>query len=388
MAPQQILLTGASGFVGGTLLRTVLERDDVRKGQFEITCLIRGEERAKLLREQLGVKTVVADLDQSEIIERAAENADIILDAANADHPKGVGAMVKGLEKRKAATGKTPIMIHLSGTGALTDDAKGEFAAEKVYEDLDCAEIRAIPTSYVHRGTDDIVEKAADAGTIKGYVIMPPLICTSPPIAIRNLDLERLPRPHNFFSSADGRGTGPFSRTSVQIPALIRGTLKLKQAPYIGKGLGLWNGVHVQDLIDLYMVLLEDARSENPKAPTGAEGYYFCATDSYQWKQLAEEVGKRLHAKGVIPTPEARPVTAEEELDVFGAWSGFAYASNSRSKAGKAYKYGWKPKHHTTGLFDSIEAEYEAVIEEGKEQAPKVHFDEMYNLGIATKPSS
>ncbi|KAK1236185.1 hypothetical protein PQX77_000561 [Marasmius sp. AFHP31] len=362
MAPQQIFLTGASGFVGGTLLRTVLERDDVRKGQYEITCLIRGEERAKLLREQLGVKTVVADLDQTEIIEKAAENADIILDAANADHPKGVGAMVKGLEKRKAATGKTPIMIHLSGTGALTDDAKGEFAAEKVYEDLDCAEIRAIPTSYVHRGTDDIVEKAAEAGTIKGYVIMPPLIY--------------------------GRGTGPFSRTSVQIPALIRGTLKLKQAPYIGKGLGLWNGVHVQDLINLYMVLLEDALSANPKAPTGAEGYYFCATDSYQWKQLAEEVGKRLHAKGVIPTPEARPVTAEEELDVFGAWSGFAYASNSRSKAGKAYKYGWKPKHHTTGLFDSIEAEYEAVVEEGKEQAPKVHFDEMYNLGIATKPSS
>ena len=62
--------------------------------------------------------------------------------------------MVKGLENRKAATGKTPIMIHVrpspiqsrdhstknrlqsSGTGALTDDAKGEFAAEKVYVPL------------------------------------------------------------------------------------------------------------------------------------------------------------------------------------------------------------------------------------------------------------
>ena len=43
---------------------------------------------------------------------------------------------------------------------------------------------------------------------------------------------------------------------------------------------------------------------------------------------------------------------------------------------------GWKPTHHTTGLIDSIDAEYEAVIEEGKEQAPKVHFDEMYNLGL------
>ncbi|KAL0580402.1 hypothetical protein V5O48_001647 [Marasmius crinis-equi] len=361
MAPLQLLLTGASGFVGGTTLRTLLEREDVRKGDIEITCLIRGEDRAKLLRDQLGVKTVVADLDQTDLVEKAAAGADIILDTANADHPKGVAAMAKGLEKRKAETGRTPIFIHSSGTGALTDDAKGEFAADKVYEDLDCADIRSIPLTYVHRGTDDVVQKASDAGIVKGYMVMPPLIY--------------------------GRGTGPFSRTSVQVPALIRGTLKLKQAPYIGKGLGLWNGVHVQDLVDLYMILMEDALSSSPKAPTGAEGYYLCATDNYQWKELAAEVGKRLHAKGVIPTPEPRPVTAEEELAVFGAWSGFAYASNSRSKAGKAYQYGWKPKHHTTGLFDSIEAEYDAVIEEGKEQAPKVHFDEMYNLGIATKPT-
>ena len=113
-------------------------------------------------------------------------------------------------------------------------------------------------------------------------------------------------------------------------------------------GLGLWNGVHVQDLVDLYFILLEDALSENPKAPTGAEGYYFCATDSYQWKQIAEEVGKRLHAKGVIPTPEARPVTAEEEADVFGAWSGFAYASNCKSPTRPPIFCTWTHTHTLT----------------------------------------
>lgn len=56
----------------------------------------------------------------------------------------------------------------------------------------------------------------------------------------------------------------------------------------------------------------------------------------------------------------------------------------ARSKAGKAYELGWKPK--TTGLFKSIDAEHDAVIEEGKDQAPKVHFDEMYSLGIVSKP--
>ncbi|KIY60705.1 hypothetical protein CYLTODRAFT_363771, partial [Cylindrobasidium torrendii FP15055 ss-10] len=176
------------------------------------------------------------------------------------------------------------------------------------------------------------------------------------------------------------------SRTSVQIPALIRGALKYGKSPYIGKGLGMWNGVHVQDLVDLYMLILEDALSETPKAPTGNEGYYFCATDTYQWKELAAAIGEKLYKQGAIATPEPYSVVdAEEELAIFGQWSRFAYASNSRSKAGKAYQLGWQPKHHTTGLVDSIDAEYAAVIEEGNDLAPKVHFDEMYALGIVNK---
>lgn len=95
-------------------------------------------------------------------------------------------------------------------------------------------------------------------------------------------------------------------------------------------GLGMWNGVHVQDLANLLMILMDDARSESPKAPHGQEGYYFCATDTYQWKEFTAEVGKKLHAKGVISTPEPRTVTDAEEKEIFGAWSGFAYASNCK----------------------------------------------------------
>jgi len=252
---------------------------------------------------------------------------------------------------RHARTGIQSIFIHSSGTGALTDNARGEFASEKIYEDIDCSEIRAIPKTYVHRETDTMISEASVEGYVRDYVVMPPLIY--------------------------GRGTGPFSRTSVQIPALIRAALKLGQAIYVGPGLSMWNGVHIQDLVNLYFVLLDDALTGKPKASTGLECFYFCATDSYSWKQLAGEIGERLHARGVIPTSDARSLLPEEEEEVLGAWSGFAYGSNSRSKPGKAYDLGWQPKHHTTGLFESIDAEYDAVVQEGEDEHPKVHIDEM-----------
>ncbi|KAF9042759.1 NAD(P)-binding protein [Hymenopellis radicata] len=349
-----ILLTGATGFVGGTTLATLLTRG----GDVQITCLVRGQERAATIEKKFpGVRAIVADLDDINVVKEAASNADVILHTANADHPKGAQALVDGLEEHYTKTGKKGVLIHSSGTGALADDARGQYASDKIYEDLDCADIRAIPITYVHRATDTVVTSATERGIIRGYVVMPPLIY--------------------------GRGTGPYSRTSVQLPALIRGALKYGRSPYIGQGLGMWNGVHVQDLVDLYIIIMEDALSESPKAPTGDEGYYLCATDTYQWKELAVEIGKRLYAKGVIDTPEPYSVTdAKEELDIFGRWSEFAYASNSRSKAGKAYQLGWKPKHHTDGLLNSIDAEHDAVVEEGSDLAPKVHFDEMYALGI------
>ncbi|KAJ6476688.1 hypothetical protein C8R47DRAFT_1178836 [Mycena vitilis] len=332
---------------------------DYQRGQVEITCLVRGEERACLIRERLGVKVVVGDLADTDVVQATAEEADIVIDTANADFPKGSQAILNGLKARRERTGITSIFIHSSGTGALTDDARGEFASDKIYGDIDCADIRAIPRNYVHREADCMISEASVEGYIRGYVVMPPLIY--------------------------GRGTGPFSRTSVQIPALIRAALKLGQAVHVGPGLSLWNGVHVQDLVELYFILIDDALSGKSKAPTGLECYYLCATDTYSWKQLASEIGRRLHARGVIPTAEPRALLPAEEEEVLGAWSGFAYGSNSRSKTGKATALGWKPKHHSTGLFDSIDAEYDAVLEEGEDAAPKVHIDEMNTALGSTK---
>ncbi|KAJ7088129.1 hypothetical protein C8R44DRAFT_819520 [Mycena epipterygia] len=349
--PIKVLVTGATGFIGGTVVKSLLEREDYRRGCVEITCLVRGEERAIVIKEQLGVKVVIGDLADVDIVQAAAENADIVIDTANADFPRGGRAILDGLKARHARTGITSVFIHSSGTGALTDNAQGLFASQKIYEDIDCADIRAIPKTYVHRETDTMMSEASEEGYIRGYVVMPPLIY--------------------------GRGTGLFSRTSVQIPALIRAALKLGQSIHVGPGLSMWNGVHVQDLVDLYFLLIDDALSGSPKASTGLECFYFCATDTYSWKQLADEVGCRLHAKGVITTAEARALLPDEEAEVLGAWSGFAYGSNSRSKTGKAYDLGWQPKYHTTGLFESIGAEYEAVVEEGEDEAPKVHLDEM-----------
>ncbi|KAG6864530.1 hypothetical protein C0991_008931 [Blastosporella zonata] len=41
--------------------------------------------------------------------------------------------MLRGLEKRHKATGNVPAIIHSSGNGILSDDAKGAYPTDTVY---------------------------------------------------------------------------------------------------------------------------------------------------------------------------------------------------------------------------------------------------------------
>ena len=59
-----------------------------------------------------------------------------------------------------------------------------------------------------------------------------------------------------------GEGLG-LSKESDQLPKLIRQSVEKKAGVYIGKGLNRWSNVHIQDLVNLYVLALE-------KAPSGA----------------------------------------------------------------------------------------------------------------------
>ena len=57
--------------------------------------------------------------------------ADIVLNAADADDLPLTKAVLKGLKNRNASGGLKPILIHTSGTGVASDHAEGEYRDEK-----------------------------------------------------------------------------------------------------------------------------------------------------------------------------------------------------------------------------------------------------------------
>lgn len=330
-APLKIFLTGATGYIGGTVLDKLLHSS--HKGKWDITVLTRSQDTVPKFKE-LGVTPLIGGLDDAETLTKAATEADVVLQLADSDHLPATKALVEGCN-RNSSNGRRKIFIQCSGTGILVDDAHGDYASEKIYNDLDMESIHAIPLTQMHRDVDTYIFE--NSQNFDSIIVAPPTI--------------------------HGIGTGPFRRISQQIPRLISTYIKFGQAATLGKGLNIWNNVHVEDLGDFFVLLLQKALEG--KASTGKEGFYFCENGEHQLKDIAAKIGTELYKHKVIKSPDVVQFTPEEVLQYLGELFGWvAIASNSRCKSDRARALGWKATRGT--VFDSIEKEVEVILNEQK----------------------
>jgi len=259
-------------------------------------------------------------------LKKAAENSDVVIHTADADHLNSAKALLAGLTQRASThkTGRKPIYIHTSGTGALSDRANGEFSVEKIFNDDVLADTHEnIPDDAWHREVDLAVYEVGNAGQVDTFIICPPLIY--------------------------GTSTSPFNRDSQQLPGLIRSAIKHGRAVHVGKGVNIWSNVHVDDLVDFYILLLEKALAG--EAPKNNEGYYFTENGQHNFLELSEHIGQSLVKHGVFKDPTSEGIV--NNTDVIPLMLQYATGGNSRSRAVKARKLGWKP--HGVSLFESID---------------------------------
>jgi nucleoside-diphosphate-sugar epimerase len=197
-----------------------------------------------------------------------------------------------------------------------------------------------MPDEAPHRKTDRMVISAgADhADRVKTAIVCPPTIY--------------------------GIGRGPGNQRSIQIPDLIKGTLDKGHGIKVNAGKTFWSHVHVHDLSDVYLKLVENAAageslSEWPGKPAiwGPEAYFFTENGDHVWGDVSQQIATEAHKQGLLKTDEVKSLTAEEagEIRLYGQ---AIWGANSRSRASRARDaLGWKPSG------PSIDDEMKAAVE-------------------------
>jgi nucleoside-diphosphate-sugar epimerase len=293
----KVFITGASGYIGGSLAEALM-----RAGH-RVSGLARSETSAAALRSR-GMMPVRGTLEDADVLAQAARDADATVNAADASHRGVAAAMVQAL----AGTGK--VFVHTSGSSIVGTRARGELVEQVFDEDTP---FTPSPTRAARVAIDKMVREAADNG-VRAVVIAPSLIY------------------------GRGRGLNPHS---IQVPWLIEGAKKYGVARHIGSGENRWSNVHIDDLVTLYQLAIE-------QAPAGA--FYFAENGENSMREACEAISRMLDFGG-----RTESMTAEQAAAEWGEGpANDTMGSNSRVRAKRARaELGWAP--HEKSLIEEIE---------------------------------
>ncbi|KAK0616314.1 NAD dependent epimerase/dehydratase family protein [Immersiella caudata] len=338
MAPK-ILLTGATGFIGGTVLTTLLASPSESLKTHPITILLRSSSAAATLTATYGdrVKPILySGLDDTEKTTSVASSHDIVINCTLGYHAPSGLALIRGLAQRKVTTGQPVWYIHTSGTSNLGD--------------------RPVSGKYLHSpadrsfndATDDIYtyEKTREAAS--------PYPQRTAELAAIDLGLELSVSTLIIMSPLIyGIGTGLFNKMSVQIPAMVRMALMTGRSIVLGPGSGMWDHVHVEDTAALYRVVIEAiAERGGEGVPTGKRGILFGGNGLHSWREVAQGVADACFEAGKIAdrtvvsvsiADVAEAAAAELNGIMDGDIMEAGFASNSRTVATVGRKLGWAP---------------------------------------------
>ncbi|KAJ6002293.1 hypothetical protein N7499_001843 [Penicillium canescens] len=319
MAPK-VFITGATGYIGGDGLFAIASAHP----DWQFSALVRSQEKsAQVTSKYPQIRTVIGDLDSSDLIEEEVKNADIVFHFADCDHVAAAKAIAKGAQHH--APERPLWLIHTSGTGILTieDQRAGTYGIErpKQYNDWEgVSELINLPSDAFHRNVDEIILGTGlqNSASVKVAVVCPPTIY--------------------------GPGRGPGNTKSIQAYLLSAAVLKRKQGFLVGKGENVWHQVHVQDLSDVYLALGEAASEGGGKATWNDEGYYLAENGSFVWGDIQRAVAQSAFEKKLISSPDVESLDAAQTTEVFVAGK-YAWGSNSRGISLRARKlFGWNPQ--------------------------------------------
>jgi nucleoside-diphosphate-sugar epimerase len=291
----QVFVTGASGYIGGTVAKLLIDRGDTVLG------LVRTAEKAAAV-EALGIEPLIGSLADGGVLAEGARRADAVIHTANSDDPYSAEMLLAALE------GSGKAYIQTSGSSIVADRSGGEPSEVIFHEDT---VFEPLPERALRVAIDRKVLMAAHHG-VRSIVLRPTLIY--------------------------GMGLG-LHRDSIQLPKLAELARKSGVARHVGRGLARWGHVHIEDTAELFLLALD-------KALPGSLFYIESGEDS--WRDIARAVGRAL---GLGDRAEPWPV--EEAVKELGAGAWTSFGSNSRVRADKARAMlGWRPK--APGLMETI----------------------------------
>ena len=254
----------------------------------------------------LGNVTVVhGTFEEYDRIEELSATHSIIINCAASFNVPVTEAILRGI--RGTNISKKPILLHLSGTGNFVDHSKlgAYIPQEHPFNDSNPDHVRKIDASYPPNGPcDGLILAAAAKGEVNAFFVCPGGIYGT---SANHLGLS--------VGAASAKAPG------VWVLWCLQNVQDLGFSPYVGPGTSVIRLVHVDDVVDLMMLVFRKALDtwDTYKPEDVYRNFYIAVNDTpAEARPVAEAYGELLFGMGKISSPTPKQVTFEEAGKVAG----------------------------------------------------------------------
>ncbi|CAM1506205.1 Fc.00g058460.m01.CDS01 [Cosmosporella sp. VM-42] len=342
---QNILITGASGYLGGTFVAQLAGANLPSHGK--IYALVRNDTQGEAVK-KYGLDPLTFDsYDQAAVEENVVcHKISVVVWLIDAMKSDAQDHFIKALAKVKEQTGGEVHFLHTSGAkifsglaGAptdrpLLDNEPGLYEIQKSQQSPYALMQKAVDTN-------NTVIELAEAHGVRSYIFVPCIVY--------------------------GEGQGFGNPISIQTVAIVKAAKAVKKVYRTDTGRPSWPVCHVNDNASLYVEILRSILRDG-NLGYGKNGYYLAASGSVVWDDLYEAMAKSLAKRGVVDDTSVESAD-DAILEKMGAALGspkefvrvqLGGKCTFEAKHGEAL--GWKPKYLSEHIIEAADAEVELIL--------------------------
>ncbi|KAI1774203.1 hypothetical protein F4818DRAFT_419226 [Hypoxylon cercidicola] len=346
-----ILITGGSGYLGGTLLARMGSANLPSYGK--LYALVRTDEQAAAVK-QYGAEPLAFNIQDEATVRDTVLKHDISVVFYLVD-PFFSAAQVhfiKALAEIKETTGRHVHFLHTSGAkifsshaGAPTD--KPLLDNDPCLYDVQKSQQAPIGFMQIPVETNNIVIEEAEKHDVRSYIFVPCIVY--------------------------GKGEGFGNAISIQTVAIVRAAKAMKRVYRVDSDQPTWPVCHIIDNTTLYIELLRKILSGgNPGH--GKNGYYLASSGSVSWDALYAAMGTALAKRNLIEN-DSIVMASDENIEGLAKalgcpqqfspkeWVELSLGGKCTFTARRGYELGWKSQYAPTHILDDADAEVEHILQ-------------------------
>ncbi|MCJ1292562.1 hypothetical protein MMC34_004113 [Xylographa carneopallida] len=337
-----ILITGAAGYIGGSLVADFLASNNVLMKEAHIIAAVRSEEQAKSLS-KLGINVLQLDLtDENAVLETVVgHDIRIVIHTASSINSTLALHLITALGKQREAAGEDTYFIHTSGLSAFYENTGWPSGTIKDTGPVYDVE-KQLADSFPLRATDVAVINRAKARGVSSFIVIP--------------------------STVYGQGTGEWNKLSVVFPVVVQASISRKTVHKFAENTKV-SGVHISDLTALYGQIVEKILHKDA-LPSGAKGYYFALAHDLFWWESLDRLAVALKARNLVASSETHvwpsDEVAAESLGVPVQFVQTLWNSGENVISENTHRLGWRPVWDKDRFLQNIDDEIQAVLDHGK----------------------